>query len=336
MSRRLLGMIAVFVVVLAAVPAFAQPSLTWTAGSVGGGWYAISGGMAELLREKAQLNIKVIPGGGVQNPVLVQKGEAELGMGLPPLLQLAMNGDQETYKGQKMPDLRALAGNMSLNTFHFYVAADSPYASMSMEDIMKGKKPIRLAISKPGSSDVWVFERVMEFYGLCAAGKTEDCYKTWETAGAKFFRGSYAEQAGAFKDRNVDGTFTFLALPGASITEASVGRKLKLLAFPEPLLAHLSKFGLGKGTIPANTYPQAANPSEPVVSATMGTTITVHANMKPDLAYTITKTLNDNADRVRKIHGSLADYDPSKGHMLLGAPLHPGAERYYREKGWLK
>jgi TRAP transporter TAXI family solute receptor len=336
MRRRSVIAVVLLAGILAAMPVTAQQSLTWTAGAVGGGWYAISGGMAELLREKAQLNIKVIPGGGVQNPPLVQKGEADLGMGLPPLLQLATNGDQETYKGMKMPDLRALAGNMSLNTFHFYVAADSPFASMSMEEIIKGKKPIRVAISKPGSSDVWVFERVMEFYGLCAAGKAEECYRTWEAAGAKFFRGSYAEQAGAFKDRNVDGTFTFLALPGASVTEASVGRKLKLLAFPEPLLAHLGKFGLGKGTIPAGTYPQAANVNEPVVSATMGTTITVHTKMAPDLAYTITKTLNDNADRVRKIHGSLADYDPSKGHMFLGVPLHPGAERYYREKGYLK
>src|SRR6185436_9027069 len=151
--------------------AAAQQSLTWTAGAVGGGWYAISGGMAELLREKAQLNIKVIPGGGVQNPPLVQTGEADLGMGLPPLLQLAMNGDQDTYKGQKMPDLRALAGNMSLNTFHFYVAADSQFANMTIEEIVKGKKPIRLAMSKPGSSDVWVLEKVMEFYGLCAVGK---------------------------------------------------------------------------------------------------------------------------------------------------------------------
>ena len=336
MKRVVAILMIVGLALVAGVPAIAQQSITWTAGSVGGGWYAIAGGMAELLREKAQLNIKVIPGGGVQNPVLVQKGDAEIGMGLPPLLQLAMNGDQETYKGQKMPDLRALAGNMSLNTFHFYVAADSPYAAMSIEDIFRGKKPIRLAISKPGSSDVWVFERVMEFYGLCGAGKPEECYKAWETAGAKFFRGSYAEQAGAFKDRNVDGTFTFLALPGASITEASVGRKLKLLAFPEPLLAHLAGFGLGKGTIPAGTYPQAANANEPVVSATMGTTITVHSSMKPDLAYTITKTLNDNPDRVRKIHGSLADYDPSKANLFLGAPLHPGAERYYREKGYLK
>jgi len=160
--------------------------------------------MAELLREKAQLTVKVIPGGGTQNPVLVQKGDAEVGMGLPPLLDAAMKGE-DPYQGHKMPDLRALAGNMSLNTFHFYVGAETPYATMTMEEIFKGKKPIRLAISKPGSSDVWVFEKVMEHYGLS--------YKDWEAAGARFFRGSYTEQAGAFKDRNVDGT---LHVPGVA------------------------------------------------------------------------------------------------------------------------
>ncbi|HET7874207.1 MAG TPA: TAXI family TRAP transporter solute-binding subunit [Methylomirabilota bacterium] len=331
------GVVVMTVILVGALVggSLAQQSLTWTAGAVGGGWYAISGGMAELLREKAGLNIKVVPGGGTQNPVLVEKGEAELGMGLPPLLGAALRGE-DPYSGQKMANLRALAGNMSLNTFHFYVAADSPYAKMTMDEIFRGKKPIRLAISKPGSSDVWVFEKVMEYYGFCQPGKTPECYKTWEAAGAKFFRGSYAEQAGAFKDRNVDGTFTFLALPGASITEASVGRELKLLAFPKPLLEHLGKFGLGEGVIPPGTYPKAANASESVVSATMGTTITVNSKMSNDVAYLITKTLNDNVDRVRKIHGSLADYDPSRGHLYLGVALHPGAERYYREKGYLK
>lgn len=325
--KKTIAVVAALSMALAAGPAAAQQSLTWTAGAVGGGWYAISGGMAELLREKAALNIKVVPGGGTQNPPLVQKGEAEIGMGLPPLLDAATKGE-DPYQGQRMPDLRAIAGNMSLNTFHFYVGDDTPFARMTLEEIFKGRKPIRVAISKPGSSDVWVFEKVMEFYAIS--------YKDWEAAGARFFRGSYTEQAGAFKDRNVDGTFTFLALPGASITEASIGRTLKLLAFPEPLLQHLGKFGLGKGTIPPGTYPRAANGNEPVVSATMGTTITVNAKMPDDLAYTIARTLNDNVDRVHRIHGSLADYDPSKGHLYLGVPLHPGAARYYREKGWLK
>ncbi len=250
-----LAVMALALVAALAGGAAAQQSLTWTAGAVGGGWYTISGGMAELLREKAGLNIKVIPGGGTQNPLLVQKGDADLGMGLPPLLGAAVRGE-DPYPDQKMDKLRAVAGNMSLNTFHFYVAADSPFAKMTMEEIFKTKKPIRLAISKPGSSDVWVFEKVMEFYGYCQAGKTADCYKTWEAAGTKFFRGSYSEQAGAFKDRNVDGTFTFLALPGASITEASVGRDLKILAFPKPLLEYLGKFGHGRGRHPGRHVSQ--------------------------------------------------------------------------------
>ncbi|MEK8036745.1 MAG: TAXI family TRAP transporter solute-binding subunit [candidate division NC10 bacterium] len=327
LTRVLAALLTLSLLGLPALPAAAQPSLTWTAGAVGGGWYAISGGMAELIREKAGLNIKVIPGGGTQNPVLVEKGDADLGMGLPPLLGAAVRGE-DPYPGQKHPALRAIAGNMSLNTFHFYVAADSDFAKLSMEEIFKGKKPIRLAISKPGSSDVWVFEKVMEYYKIS--------YKDWEAAGARFFRGSYAEQAGAFKDRNVDGTFTFLALPGASVTEASVGRNLKLLAFAKPLLQHLAGFGLGEGPIPAGTYPKAANGNEPVLSATMGTTITVNARMSNDTAYLLAKTLNDNVDRVRKIHGSLADYDPSKGHLYLGVALPPGADKYYRAQGWLK
>ncbi len=67
-----LAVVTLTLVVGLAGGAVAQQSLTWTAGAVGGGWYALSGGMAALLREKAGLNIKVVPGGGTQNPVLVE------------------------------------------------------------------------------------------------------------------------------------------------------------------------------------------------------------------------------------------------------------------------
>ena len=334
---RRLGLVLGFVAMVAGTGALAraQRSLTWTAGAVGGGWYAICGGVAELMREKAGLQVKVVPGGGAQNAVMIQKGEAEIGMGLPPLLQAAITG-ADPYRGQKMADLRAIAGNMSVTTVHFYVAAESPFASMSVEEIVRGRKPIRLAISRPGSSDVWVFEKIMRFYGLCAGPRVEDCYRTWQTAGAKFVRGSYVEQAQAFSSRSVDGTFAILAVPGDSVTEASERRPLRLLPLPASLLEHLAELGIGKGTIPAGMYPKAANAGESVTSATMGTTMIVSAKMADDLAYTLTRTLNDNVQRVRKTHPSLADYDPELGYLHLGVPLHPGAERYYREKGYLK
>jgi uncharacterized protein len=335
---RTLGLVVALLALLAGT-AFAQQAgssqaITWTAGALGGGWFDISSGLAALLREKANLTIRVIPGGGAQNPVLVDKGDAAIGLGLPPLLGAALQG-QDPYR-RKMDGIRALAGNMSPNVLHFYVAADSALAKLTVEEIFREKKPIRLAIPKPGTSDIWVLEKIMTFYGLCSAGRIGDCYKSWEEAGARLLRGSYADELAMFKGRKVDGVFAILALPAEAVTAASEGRRLTLLPCPPTLLEHLAGFGLGAGVIPGGTYPKAVGGSESVSAATLGTTIIVSATMNDDLAYTITKTINDNVDRVRKLHPSLADYDPSKGWLRLGLALHPGAERYYREQGWLQ
>ena len=140
-----------------------------------------------------------------------------------------------------------------------------------------------------------------------------------------------------FKDRNVDGIASiFLGLPAAAVTEASVGRSVKLMAASEPLLQHLGKFGIGTGVIPPGTYPKAANANDSVVTPTFGSTIVVSAKLPDSLIYSMAKALNDNAEQVRTLHASLKPYDPSKAWMALGVPLHPGAERYYREKGYLK
>jgi uncharacterized protein len=333
-----LGLVAALLALLTgtalAQQAGSWQAITWTAGALGGGWFDISSGLAALLREKANLTIRVIPGGGAQNPVLVDKGDAAIGLGLPPLLGAALQG-QDPYR-RKMESIRALAGNMSPNVLHFYVAADSALAKLTLEEIFRGKKPIRLAIPKPGTSDIWVLEKIMTFYGLCSTGRIGDCYKSWEEAGARLLRGSYADELAMFKGRKVDGVFAILALPAEAITAASEARKLALLPCPPPLLEHLAGFGLGAGAIPGGTYPKAVGGTESVNAATLGTTIIVSATMNDDLAYTITKTINDNVDRVRKLHPSLADYDPAKGWLRLGLALHPGAERYYREQGWLQ
>jgi uncharacterized protein len=336
-ATRTLALAAVLLI-LPAGTAFAQQAqqaITWTAGALGGGWFDISTGMAALLREKASLTIRVIPGGGAQNPVLVDKGDAAIGLGLPPLLEAALRAE-EPYQRRKMESLRALAGNMSPTVLHFYVAADSALTKLTLEEIFRGRKPIRLAIPKPGTSDIWVLEKIMTFYGLCLSGRIGDCYKSWEEGGARLLRGSYADELAMFKGRKVDGVFAILALPADAITAASESRKLTLLPCPKPLIEHLAGFGLGEGVIPGGTYPKAIGGTESVSAATLGTTIIVSTAMSDDLAYTITKTINDNVDRVRKLHPSLAAYDPSKGWLRLGLALHPGAERYYREQGWLQ
>ena len=323
MKKRIL--LAVMVLGFFTVSAAWAQTLTWTAGNVGGGWYTIGGGIANIINEKSGgITVKVIPGGGVQNPSLVDKGECELGWGLPFMNAAAANGEDPYSK--KHETLRAIAGGMSLNYFHFFMGAESPFKTM--DEIFGQKKAIRIALSTAGTSEEWVFRKVMAHY------KTD--YKALEAVGFKFFRGSYAEQASQFKDRNVDAVFTFLALPAAAVTEASVGRSLKVMPFSQGLLKSLSQYGIEGGVIKGGTYPKAANANEDVLTATAGSVIITNKSLPDDVAYRITKAIHDNLDLFRKVHGSLATYELKDAITGTGLPLHPGAAKYYKEKGILK
>lgn len=320
------AVVLVSLVLWAAVPAHAAGpvTLTWTAGGAGGGWYTIAGGIATIIKEAdPDLTIKVIPGGGLQNPAVVASKGAEIGWGLPFLNAAAYRGMEPFDK--KLEDLRALAGGMSMNYFHFYVDAASPYNTM--DEIFGQKKKMRIAISQAGSSDTWVLERVLESY------KTG--IPDLEKAGFTFLRGNYSFQANQFKDGNADAVFTFLALPGAAVTEAAVGRKLKLIDFSESALKYLDQFGITKGVIPVGTYDKIANTKD-IVTAASGSVITVHKDMSDELAYRLTKAFNDNYEKARKIHSSMEPYEIKDGPTGCGVPLHPGAIKYYKEKGVLK
>lgn len=322
--KRILVLFFVSLIVLGASLAQAQ-TLTWTAGGVGGGWYAIAGGISNLINEKSGgITVKVIPGGGTVNPSLVNKGDCELGWGLPFMNAAAWNGE-DPYTA-KHSNLRAIAGGMSMNYFHFYVGAEIPHKTM--DEVFKQKKAIRIGISPAGTSEEWVFRKVLAHY------RTD--YKDLEASGFKFFRGSYAEQASQFKDRNVDAVFTFLALPAAAVTEATIGRSLRIMNFSPDVLESLSKYGIGAGKIPAGTYPKAANGNEDVTTAIAGSVIIANKNLPDDVAYRIAKVIHENLDQFRKIHGSLAPYELKNAVTGTGAPLHYGAEKYYKEKGVVK
>lgn len=303
----------------------AAKSYTWTAGSMGGGWYTQAGGFGELMTKKnTGINLKVIPGGGVANVPLVNKGDAEFGWGLPPLVDAGVKGE-DPYK-EKYPDVRGIATDLGISYFHFIVANDSPFKSI--KEVFESKKPVNLTVSVVGSSDEWVFRKVMAFYGTD--------YEKLKAKGWKFFHAGYADQATQFKDKNVDVYFTFLGLPGAAVTEASIGRPMRLLAWDQDLLTDLAKFNLGSGIIPAGTYAKAVNGATDVKTATMSNCAIVNKNVPDDVVYNFTKTLCENLADTKAIHPAFAVFDPSKAWQNIGAPLHPGAEKYYKEKGYIK
>ena len=110
-SRLFFAFILVLVVVMAG-PASAKTTLTFTAGSAGGGWYGIAGGLAPIISEyDPDIIIKVVPGGGVKNPAVISAGQVEMGWGLPFVNAAAFKGLPPFEK--PLENLRALAGAWS-------------------------------------------------------------------------------------------------------------------------------------------------------------------------------------------------------------------------------
>lgn len=326
MCKRLIALAAILGVVIVYSPnSYAEQNLTWKAGSAGGGWYAMAYGMSNLIHEVCpDITVKVISGGGIENPSAIGNKSVDMGWSLPFTNAAAIKGLQPY--GKPVEGLRALIGGMAPNVLHLYLSADLPYDTM--DEIFGGKNPTRLAITQQGSSDRWIFEQILNAYGTDA--------KKMKKSGYYFTYGSYSYQARAFKDGNVDGSWNFQAIPGASVAMASAGRRLKLVDFSDLAMGLLKSFDLTEVSIPAGTYPKAANGDKDIRTALAASVITVHKDLSDDLAYRLTKALMDNLDKVHNLHASLKAFKPEMATTGIGATLHPGAVRYYKEAGILK
>lgn len=189
-------------------------------------------------------------------------------------------------------------------------------------------KNVSIATTPVNNSDEWVFNKVLEYY------KTD--YNEIKAAGGKVIHGSYQEQTDALRNGNIDSIFSQLSLPASAITEASVSKEIKILPMSKELISYLSQFGLDSNTIPAGTYQDVTNGSDEIQTVSMGNVLTVNSKLDEDTVYKITKTINENTEKLINVHASLFVYDPKKAFLNPIAPLHPGAEKYYKEKGYLE
>ena len=324
--RRLTVLFLVLALVMAVVPAAAQQKdLTWTAGQIGGGWYSQAGGFVELIKAKdPKFNIKVVPGAGIQNMSKLQQGETEIAWGLPPFIVASYMG-QDPYK-DKHTDMRLVMNGLGLVHIQFCVPAD--YPAKSIREVFERKGPLTIGTTPPGGSDEWVMRKVFEFY--------KTTYADVRGRGGKVILVSYTDLVTQYRDRNMDVLFANLAVPGAAIQEASLGRKMRILPMEPDLIKYLEGLGLAKGVVPRGSYKDVVNNDVDIPTITMANTIVANAKTPPDVVYDFTKILVGNVDAVRKVHPAFKDFDPKDAVKLANVPLHPGAERAYKEAGLLK
>ena len=313
-------------VLLVAGPAFAgeQVRLTWTAGGTGGGWFVMAAGMAKIMEEKApHIKINVVPGGGTNNQPIVAAKKADMGWGLPPFVMAAYKG-QDPYN-KPMVDLRSLGGSFSDQSMHILAAEDTDVKTL--QEFINYPKPIRVGPGKVGVSGEWSLVKVLGFY--------KSSYDDIKKKGGKVLFSGYTEIATNLKDRHLDFAAINIAPPASIVQEAALGRKLRILPWPEDLKKYMKEqFSFSYDVIRKASYPGILTEDVPTVG--MGTIIMVHKDMSNEVAYTLTKLANEMKDRLPAIHKSMQVFDPAIAWKDQPVPLHPGALKYYKEKGYMK
>jgi TRAP transporter TAXI family solute receptor len=307
-------------------------TMTWVAGGVGGGWYAQAGGLARLITEKEpKIILKVVPGGGVVNPVRISRGKDGLAWGVTFVDKMAFKGMAPVYKSPN-PNVRAMGGIFGISYIHIMAAADQEIKTLEeMVAIVKAGKSIRVAMPMKGTSDLPLVKAILKFYGI-----TFDDIKN---AGGKIQQAVYADMVSLYKDRHVDFVFTHLALPGAAITEMAMSRKSVLLSTSKDCIDTLAKelgtigTASGKAQIKGGTYKN--NPGD-VPAVTTAAELLVSKTVPDIVAYTILKIIGDNIAEVHKINNKNRTFDPKTGWVNVAVPLHPGAIKYYKEKGYMQ
>ena len=326
--RRAIVIAAVLALLVPALTATAQQkTLTWTAGQVGGGWYSQAGGFVELIKSKdPSFNIKVVPGAGIQNMSKLQQGETEIAWGLPPFIAASYNG-QDPYK-DKHPDMRLVMNG--LGYVHIQVGVPAEYPANTLKDVFEiaKSKPITIGTTPPGGSDEWVMRKIFEFY------KTS--YADVRAKGGKVILVSYSDLTTQYRDRNMDVFFANLAVPGAALQEASLARKMKILPLDDDCIKFLEGHGLSRGVIPRGSYKDVVNNDKDVPTIAMANAIVANQKVTAVVVYQFTKVLLADVNAVRKVHPAFKDFDPKDAVRLANVPLHPGAEKAYKETGLLK
>jgi TRAP transporter TAXI family solute receptor len=322
-------LLAVLLVVAVGVSGVAAQSpapvnLAFATLDTGSAWYVYGATMAELLRKTlpAGSNIDVKPrSGGVGNPRLVARNETPLGLSFTITNRWASEG-KEAYK-EKLENLRGLVGG--LDTYYLAAIATKKLGITSVREL-KGK-PVRLYTQPVGS--------LGEFAGRQLLGAVGLSYADLKSAGGATQHVGYNVIIDAFKDGRADLLIAVITPKHPSVSEIASSVDVEFLGLDPDTAKALGPLGYTAATMPADTF---KNQPRPVSTVGFPTVLITNKDLPEPIAYTVTKTVIENKDALVRGHGGLAQFDPATAWQpeKVGIPLHPGAERAYREKGWMK
>src|SRR5712692_7022766 len=323
---RVIALILLLVLAVSPVSAQAPVTLAFATLDAGSAWYVYGATMAELLRRAlpAGSNVDVKPfAGGVGNPKLVAKNETPLALSFTVTNRWAFEG-REAYD-TKLENLRGLVGG--LDTYYLVAVVQKKLNVNSLKDIKDKKLGVRLYTQPIGALGEFGGRQLLRAYGIAYTD-----LKAW---GGSTTHVGYNVIVDAFKDGRADLLLAVVTPKHPSVTELTTFSDVRFLAIEPDVIKMLTPLGYTAATMTANTF---KNQGEPVNTVGFPTVLITNKDMAEPVAYAVTKTVIDNKDALVRGHAGLAKFDPKTAWQpdKVGVPLHPGAERAYREKGWMK
>lgn len=255
-------------------------------------------------------------GGGVANVNGLRSGEYNFGIMQSDHQYKAMKGEAPFEAQGAMDDLRAV---FSLQSEVFTVLARKDANIKGLDDL-KGK---RVNIGNPGSGQRDTLEEIMRVKG-------------WDKSAFKLASElKPAEQASALSDNNIDAMTYFVGHPNGAIQEATTTVDAVLVPITgadiDKLLSEKSYYT--KAEIPGGLYKGNDGATQSIGGKAV---LSVSSKTDADVVYQLVKSVFENIDRFRKLHPAFADLkEEDMIKVGLTAPLHEGAARYYKERGWL-
>jgi TRAP transporter TAXI family solute receptor len=312
---------AALCVALAALvaPSVAQQPVTLAFATLdtGSAWYVYGATMAELLRKTLPpgSNIDVKPrAGGVGNPRLVAKNETPLGFGFTVTNRWAYEG-KEAYDA-KLENLRGLVGG--LDTYYLVAIASRKLPITSVRDIKDKKLPIKMFTQPVGSLGEFAGRQLLRSVGVS--------YTDIRGWGGATQHVGYNVIVDAFRDGRADILFAVVTPKHPSVSEIVASVDVKFIGLEPATITALAPLGYNPATMPADTF---KNQTEPVKTVGFPTVLITNKDLPDAIAST---------EALVRGHAGLVEFDPKTAWQpdKVGIPLHPGAERVYREKGWMK
>lgn len=316
LSKRL-SLFAAAAALTASTAVLAAPTfINILTGGTSGVYYPIGVGLSQLYGtgiDGAKTSVQATKA-SVENLNLLQAGRGELAFALGDSVGDAWNGVEDAGFKAPLKNLRAIGGTYN-NYIQVVASAESGIKTLAD---LKGK---RISVGAPKSGTELNARAIFKAAGM-----------SYEDLGKVEFL-PYAESVELIKNRQLDATLQSSGLGMAAIRDLATTMPVTFVAIPAEVVEKIGSPAYQAGVIPAGTYEgQAAE--VPTVAIT--NILVTHSKVSDEVAYQMTKLMFDNLERLGTAHSAAKDIKLETATQNLPIPLHPGAERFYKEAGVLK